>query len=81
MQNTLRRKYVAHVALSVLFALSAFSAMAQLSAAPKADSPAAAPNAFADLPARLKSPTDTAVFRRFVLDNGMKVLLVSDQIS
>jgi Insulinase (Peptidase family M16) len=33
---------------------------------------------YADLPTRLKSPTDTAVFRRFVMDNGMRVLLVSD---
>jgi insulysin len=45
--------------------------------APATPAVASAP-AFADLPARLKSPTDTAQFRRFVLDNGMKVLLVSD---
>ena len=30
------------------------------------------------LPPRVKAPTDTAQFRRFVLDNGMRVLLVSD---
>ncbi len=30
------------------------------------------------LPPRVVAPTDTAVFRRFVLDNGLKVLLVSD---
>jgi insulysin len=36
------------------------------------------PGKYADLPTRLKSPTDTAVYRRFVMDNGMKVLLVSD---
>jgi len=37
---------------------------------------AAAP--LAALPPRIVSPTDTAVFHRFVLDNGMRVLLVSD---
>jgi insulysin len=31
-----------------------------------------------ELPPRLKSPTDQAQFRRFTLDNGLKVLLVSD---
>src|SRR5262245_35283574 len=31
-----------------------------------------------ELPPRIKAPTDNAVFRRFVLDNGLKVLLVSD---
>lgn len=30
------------------------------------------------LPPRVVAPTDTAVFRRFVLDNGLRVLLVSD---
>jgi len=30
------------------------------------------------LPPRLVAPTDTAQFRRFVLDNGLRVLLVSD---
>jgi insulysin len=75
MQNTLR---LTCVALSAMFALSAFSALAQLNAAPKSDVPVTTPAKYADLPARLKSPTDTAVFRRFVLDNGMKVLLVSD---
>lgn len=43
---------------------------------------AAALSAFAapstTLPPRVVSPTDTAVFRRFVLDNGLRVLLVSD---
>ena len=38
----------------------------------------AAPTAVANLPARLAAPTDTAVFRRFTLDNGLRVLLVSD---
>ena len=38
----------------------------------------AAPTPVADLPARLAAPTDTAVFRRFTLDNGLRVLLVSD---
>ena len=41
--------------------------------------PAAMPTAAAELPARLASATDTAVFRRFTLDNGLRVLLVSDQ--
>ena len=31
-----------------------------------------------DLPPRTQAPTDTATFRRFTLDNGMRVLLVSD---
>ena len=30
------------------------------------------------LPPRIPAPTDSAVFRRFTLDNGLKVLLVSD---
>ncbi|MBL9205081.1 MAG: insulinase family protein [Opitutaceae bacterium] len=30
------------------------------------------------LPPPVKAPTDTAVFRRFTLDNGLRVLLVSD---
>ena len=30
------------------------------------------------LPLRVTAPTDSAVFRRFTLDNGLKVLLVSD---
>jgi insulysin len=32
----------------------------------------------AQLPPRVQAPSDQAVFRRFVLDNGLKVLLVSD---
>ncbi len=39
---------------------------------PAADSPVPA------LPPRIVAPTDTAQFRRFVLDNGLRVLLVSD---
>lgn len=31
-----------------------------------------------ELPPRIKAPTDQAEFRRFVLDNGIRVLLVSD---
>ncbi|MBL9200968.1 MAG: insulinase family protein [Opitutaceae bacterium] len=31
-----------------------------------------------ELPPRVKAPTDQAQFRRFILGNGMKVLLVSD---
>ncbi|MGZ5062944.1 MAG: insulinase family protein [Usitatibacter sp.] len=37
----------------------------------------AAPD-LADLPPRVQAPTDTATFRRFTLDNGLRVLLVSD---
>ena len=45
-----------------------------------ADAHAGAPDwqTLADVPPLVKAPTDTATFRRFVLDNGMKVLLVSD---
>jgi insulysin len=32
----------------------------------------------ADLPPRIQAPTDSATFRRFTLDNGLRVLLVSD---
>jgi insulysin len=71
MQINLQRALAALVAM---IAFAAAPAVAQLAAAP----PRSAAGAYADLPARLKSPTDTAVFRRFVLDNGMKVLLVSD---
>lgn len=39
---------------------------------------APAPSRLADLPPRVVAPTDQAVFRRFVLDNGLRVLLVSD---
>ncbi len=35
-------------------------------------------SAAADLPPRVQAPTDTATFRRFTLDNGLRVLLVSD---
>ncbi len=31
-----------------------------------------------ELPPRIKAPTDQAVFHRFVLDNGLRVMLVSD---
>ena len=58
---------------AALFAFSGGNAAAQ----PAAPSNAPAP-AVADLPARLPSPTDSAVFRRFTLENGMRVLLVSD---
>ena len=40
--------------------------------------PAPVARLVAELPPRIKAPTDTAVFRHFVLDNGMRVLLVSD---
>lgn len=39
---------------------------------------AAPPPSVADLPPRVQAPTDTAEFRRFTLDNGLRVLLVSD---
>ena len=42
----------------------------------RAAAPASA--AIAELPPRIQAATDTAVFRRFVLDNGLRVLLVSD---
>src|SRR5258708_24249120 len=35
-------------------------------------------SAAADLPPRVQAPTDTAPFRRFTLDNGLRVLLASD---
>lgn len=38
----------------------------------------AAPPATSDLPKFIQAPTDKAKFRRFTLDNGMKVLLVTD---
>ena len=43
--------------------------------------PAPAPGTagLADVPARVQAPNDSAVFRRFTLDNGLRVLLVSDQ--
>lgn len=34
--------------------------------------------ALSDLPPRVQAPTDKAQFRRFTMDNGMKVILVSD---
>ncbi|MEP7069033.1 MAG: insulinase family protein, partial [Usitatibacter sp.] len=39
---------------------------------------AAPPVTAADLPPRVQAATDTATFRRFTLDNGLRVLLVSD---
>ncbi len=38
----------------------------------------AATDSAADLPPRVVAPTDKAAFRHFVLDNGLKVILVSD---
>ncbi len=40
--------------------------------------PLPAATAMPQLPPRVTAPTDTAQFRRFVLENGMRVLLVSD---
>ena len=45
------------------------------SAGPAADRPALGEPT---LPPRVVAPTDAAVFRRFVLANGLRVLLVSD---
>jgi insulysin len=41
-------------------------------------SPALSAQPLPELPPRVVAPTDQAQFRRFVLDNGLKVLLVSD---
>jgi secreted Zn-dependent insulinase-like peptidase len=38
----------------------------------------AAPPVTTDVPRFIQAPTDKATFRRFTMDNGMKVLLVSD---
>ncbi|PAW65926.1 MAG: hypothetical protein B9S34_09340 [Opitutia bacterium Tous-C1TDCM] len=51
-----------------LLALALFALPAAFAAAP----------AVPELPPRIVAPTDQAVFRRFVLDNGLRVLLVSD---
>ncbi|MFM9093004.1 MAG: insulinase family protein, partial [Verrucomicrobiota bacterium] len=40
--------------------------------------PAASPAPLPELPPRLRAPSDQAEFRRLVLPNGLKVLLVSD---
>lgn len=40
--------------------------------------PASAATPLPELPPQIKAPTDQAAFRRFVLDNGLRVLLVSD---
>lgn len=71
------RRRTVHLALA--FAIAALPALHALAQQPApAATATAAPGKYADLPTRLKSPTDTAVYRRFVMDNGMKVLLVSD---
>jgi insulysin len=67
-----------YAALAAVVALAALPALSQQLASTGQPAAATATGKYADLPARLKSPTDTAVYRRFVLDNGMKVLLVSD---
>jgi insulysin len=61
------RVLLAPIALFV--ALAGFAAQAQ-----PTPSTATAP----ELPPRVAAPTDKAEFRRFVLDNGLRVLLVSD---
>jgi len=55
----------------------AFLAAALLAALPAFAAPAAKTTA-ADLPPRVQAPTDTASFRHFTLDNGLRVLLMSD---
>ena len=89
----IRSKKIAALAGSfiVLSALCTRPAIAQPSVAqppvaqPSVTQPAVAQPAvaqparpLADIPPPVRAPTDTAVFRRFVLDNGLKVLLVSD---
>ena len=58
-----------------------FLSIALLSVCASAAMPAPAPGAasLADVPARVQAPNDSAVFRRLTLDNGLRVLLVSDQ--
>jgi insulysin len=56
--------------LATLGVVSAFAATSP--------APITPPGPFADLPPRIKAPTDQAEFRRFILDNGLRVLLVSD---
>ena len=51
---------------------TAMLALSGAALAPAADRPVP------DLPPRVKAPTDQAQFRRFVLENGIRVLLVSD---
>jgi insulysin len=53
-----------------LFVLTAAGLVPSLPAAPDAPLP--------DLPPRVVAPTDQTVYRRFVLDNGLRVLLASD---
>ena len=53
-----------------------FAATASTTAAGSPPAPVA--RLAAEIPPRVKAPTDSAVYRRFVLDNGMRVLLVSD---
>ena len=71
-------------AFASMFALAGDSVDAPtLAAAPSTTAtpntlPAPVAQLVAELPPRIKAPTDTAVFRHFVLDNGMRVLLVSD---
>ena len=63
--------------LAILLALAGASFAADTP--PATPAPAATPASPASLlPPRIVAPTDKAVFRRLVLDNGMRVLLVSD---
>lgn len=55
---------------SVILPLLVVTAFTTIAAEPRRPVP--------ELPPRIKAPTDQAEFRRFVLDNGLRVLLVSD---
>lgn len=55
-----------------LLAFFALNASLLVTSLPAAEAPAPT------LPPRVVAPTDTAQFRRFTLDNGLRVLLVSD---
>jgi insulysin len=59
------------IAAAAIFAAAFFFPASAQTTAP-------APTAASALPARVVAPTDKAVFRRFTLDNGLRVLLVSD---
>jgi secreted Zn-dependent insulinase-like peptidase len=75
-----------HLILATLLLVATAVAPARADVAPANVAPAQAgaqanvapAQAGAQLPPRIQAPTDKATFRRFTLDNGMKVLLVSD---
>jgi insulysin len=61
---------------ALLFAV--LSLVSALALNPPSGLRAAQTGAVPDVPPRVKAPTDTAVYHRFVLDNGLRVILVSD---